>query len=497
MSAASAITPERVAQEKRSRYNPIANLTPQLLSAQMDSFAIGYLPAFARTLDKMFERDDVLRAVVPKRCKDTSRRPWRIVKTDTGSDQAQAARAEEHKQKLEFFYNNLTATEALDEDRRGGARLLVQQMMTSVGFGKAAHEILWQPSADGGLTAEFRFVPLWFFENTTARLRFLPYEGSIDGAPLEPNKWLVTAGDGLGPASAVAYMFKHLPLRDWLSYCERFGLPYVLGKTSATKGTDDWRAMADAVRSFIGDGGAVVNREELIELITASAQGTMPQSALTERMDRALAALWRGADLSTISAGTGDGAGASLQGREGDLLLEDDCVMVSEALQQQIDPAVIRYFFGAEEPLAYFELEPPARKNIDQDLKVDDFLVRNGARLSTRETLERYGRSEAEAGEPALTAQTPESKFQTPNKLQFPNTELPKNFAALLARADQPLTARLEQLLAADGDAFATELAKLQAELPELLKGADGETVKAWEQVLGAQLVEGLTEEQV
>jgi phage gp29-like protein len=270
MSVPSVITPERGEQEKRSRFNPLANLSPLALTAQMDAFAIGYLPAFARTLDKMIERDDMLKAVVPKRCKDASRRPWRIVEVDADGDEALATRAAAHKKALYQFYNNLTAVDALDEDRRGGARLLIQQMMSAMAFGKAAHEILWQPDGGGSLTAEFRFVPLWFFENTTARLRFLPHEGSISGVALEPNKWLVTAGDNLGPASAVAYIYKHLPLRDWLSYCERFGMPYVQGKTAARKGTDEWRAMLDAVLHFMGDGSAVTGRDDVIELLTAA-----------------------------------------------------------------------------------------------------------------------------------------------------------------------------------------------------------------------------------
>jgi hypothetical protein len=110
-------------------------------------------------------------------------------------------------------------------------------------------------------------------------------------------------------------------------------------------------------------------------------------------MDRALAAIWRGADLSTLSANSGQGQGASLQGDESALLLEDDAQIVTEALNAQVDIWVLRYLFGPRVvPRAYFKLLPPRRQNVEQDLRVDEFLVRTGAPLSIADACERYGR---------------------------------------------------------------------------------------------------------
>ena len=55
------------------------------------------------------------------------------------------------------------------------------------------------------LTATFRFCPLWWFEGTIGRLRFLPTEFAIYGVDMEPGGWLVTVGDGLMEACSVAY----------------------------------------------------------------------------------------------------------------------------------------------------------------------------------------------------------------------------------------------------------------------------------------------------
>ncbi|MEW6306191.1 MAG: DUF935 family protein, partial [Verrucomicrobiota bacterium] len=238
---------------------------------------------------------------------------------------------------------------------------------------------------------------------TTGRLRFIESEGAIEGRDLEEGGWLVTVGDGVMFACAVAYMFKLLPIRDWLRYCERHGMPGLRGVTNAPRGSKEWQAMADALEEFNADFAAVMNENERIERIDVTSSGELPHPQIVERMDRALAALWRGADLSTISKG--DGLGASLQGDESLLLEQDDAELISETLNLQVDTWVIRHLFGDDvKPLAYVRLLTEQPRNIEQDLKVDEFLVRHGVPLGVANALERYGRSAAKEGEGVLGA---------------------------------------------------------------------------------------------
>ena len=343
-----AVAPERVAIQMRSRFNPIRGLTPELLSSQLDAFRAGYLRAFAMTADAIEERDDVIQSVAPKRRKAVARCDWQVISMDDSRE------AKRHKEALEYFYNNLTCANAMDLNERGGFKLLVRQMMDAVGKKYAAHEIIWKPEP-GRIAAEFRFVPLWFFENTTGKLRFLESDTALTGRDLEPGGWLVTVGDGIMVACSVAYIFKHLPLKDWLLYSERFGMPGIKGKTAAAPGSEEWKQMVTAVESFAADFACVMSAADDIETLDLKGTGETPYPKLVERMDRALATLWRGADLSTISKG--DGNGASLQGDESDLIEQDDAEMIGETLNTQVDPQVIRALFGeGVKPLAYIKL---------------------------------------------------------------------------------------------------------------------------------------------
>jgi phage gp29-like protein len=311
---------------------------------------LGFVAYAALVWDQIEKRDDVIRNVASKRKKALAKFKRRSFQREESPEAAAHAEA------LDEFYDNMTVVNALDQNETGGFPLLVRQMMDAVGKYYAVHEIVWQPAQgpEGVLTAELRFVPLWFFENRSGRLQFLKLPlGGANGEPLEEGGWMITKGDGIMEACSIAYMFKNMPLKDWVAYSDKYGTPGVLGQTNAAKGSEAGEALKAAVASFGQNWSGVVygadgTVKEPISLITARGEGTLPFPPLVERMDRAMASLWRGCDLSTLSA---DNKGASVQEGESDILLEDDALMVSETLNLYIDKWVIWQKFGAR-PLA-------------------------------------------------------------------------------------------------------------------------------------------------
>lgn len=381
-----------------NRYNPIRVLTPETLGQQIDRYKTGRLRSLAMVMDAVEERDSTVKTVVAKRKKSVARLPWEVLTVRTD----QEAKARAHAETLERFYNQVVATDVLRQDQRGGLSLLIRQMMDAQGKGYAVHEVSWEPRTDGGtLAATFRFCPLWWFESITGRLRYLETEAAYNGVELEPGGWLVSCGDALMVPTVIAYVFKLFPLRDWLSFCEKFGLPGVLGSTAASPGTPEWTAMETAVAAVMNDWAAVKGLEDRIELLKADGGSNLPFAPLVEYMDRKIAALWRGADLSTISQGK-EGVGASLQGDETDLLLEDDAAWVEETLAEQVSHRVIEYAHGDSEPLAYLKLSVPKRRQIDADDKAIRLCLDSGIPLGVDATRERLGLPAPDEGEDVL-----------------------------------------------------------------------------------------------
>lgn len=544
MNELSVITPDRIRSQRQATFNPIANLTPSSLASQIAAFKGGYLSGLAYTFEALQERDYSLQTDATKRYKAVARNPWEVVILAGHQDNPEAQR---HKAALEFFYNNVRCTDAMEPHARGGAAMLFRTMARAIGHRYQPHEIIWSPndpewvnggtgeraqsptrplatspapSLRAGLTATFTAVPLYFFEGRTGPLRFIREPYGLDGIEMPVGEWLVTVGDGLLLASAICWMFKQLALKDWVSYNGKFGIPGIHGKTDAAKDSPEWNSFVEAVENFANDWYAVTNQSGVIELLKADGGATLPMRELVLKMEEAITKMWRGGDLASQSSGTSGAVGAQGQNAERDMLEADDCELISETLNAQVDPHVIRWYFGEDvEPLAYFRLAKPKQQNAEIELKVDEGLTRLGVLQSKEAVAERYGRTIAEDGEEAVSglpavAGQPSAVSPDPSadvgavfrprpavsqsaanatSRSFPADSrklIADSFASDLA----PVRARLETILAIDDEsAFRSELAAIQKELPTLLP-KNSQAAEALEKIIGTAMLEGLTE---
>jgi hypothetical protein len=245
------------------------------------------------------------------------------------------------------------------------------------------------------MTAELRRVPTYFFENRTGKLKYVGVENRADGMPLEEDGWMVTVGDGLGEALSILYMFKRVGVQELIAFSEKFSVHGVLGRTSAAKGSDEGNAMRDSVLAYAADWIGITYSDDgsipkPIEIMQTPSSGTLPQMSIIEYMDRGMATLVRGGDLSTISRR--DGTGSNPQDDEMDALLQDDCAMISETLQTQLDRVVIRMVHGDVKPAAYVVVNPPSDEDLTRELAIDQGLVALGVTQDPADLAERYGR---------------------------------------------------------------------------------------------------------
>ena len=385
MKLSSTLPAPRLHQPKNRSATRLDQLDPAALTRQLDEFQAGHYGRIARTWEAIERRDDVVQSVAGKRKAAAAQHGWEIITLDDSPE------ALAHRDALTYFYHHLTAVNGVEEDERGGFQLLARQMMDSAGKRFAVHEIVWQPTTVNGqrrLKAEFRFVPLWFFENRSGQLRFLAKDGQREGVPLSPGEWMVTVGPGVMEACSVAYLFKHKPLQDWLLYCERNGTPGVRGVTDARPGSPEWNAARDAVLHFGAEFQALMSRGTEIEAIDLGVKGTLPYPELVERMDRAIVVLWRGADLSTLSRD--GGVGVSLQIEEPDLIAEADAQTLSEVLNTQVNRFLIDHLFQAE-PRAYLQVRAGKQRNLARDLQVYRTAWEMGLPISEAEFRAHFG----------------------------------------------------------------------------------------------------------
>lgn len=369
--------------------------------------------------DTMERRDYQLQICRPKRLKSVARHGYDILIRDDIED-GQAALAQQQKDFLANFYGNARVTTALNPDEEGGFSLLVRQMMDAVGKYYSIHEIVWQPLADGTLTAKFIWCPIWWFEGTRGKLRFLPSEFQIYGNDMDPGEWLITCGDGIMEACSVLYCMKSMVLGSLLSFLDKFGMPGIHGKTDAVKDSPEWNDFVAAVREFAQEWSAVTNRAAELSLVECKSTGNAGFTEAIEMFDRAITQLWRGGDLGTKSSQ--HGTGASLQQDETEILETDDAKLIEETLDQKVTKFALAWKFGADAPqLAYIKLRTTPRRNIQDDIAVDTFLAgfkdQNGkGLLGTQATLERYSHPLPKPDDDTLESAAPAPTVGEPGK---------------------------------------------------------------------------------
>ena len=473
---------------RQIRFNPLRSLTPERLASALDSHAAGWLREAALIFETIEQREAIVRSVMTKRRAAVARRDWQIVVPDPDAQNAEA-----HKETLEHFYNNLTVTDATDLNVRTGMSGLLRQMMDSIIQRYAVHEIIWKPGPNG-LTAELRRVPLYFFENRSGKLRFTGPENRADGVPLDEDGWMITVADGLGEALSICWMFKRLGIQDLLAFSEKFSVPGVIGRTSAKKDSTEGIAMRDSVLAYAsewvgciyGDDGAI---KDPISVIQTPSGANLPPMTIAEYFDRMIATLVRGGDLSTISRK--DSTGSNPQEDETAALLEDDCALVSETLQTQLDRLVIRMVHGDETPAAYIVVNPPDTTDAKREIEIDEALLRLGVKQDPEDLAEKYGREVAEEPEPEKpVTEIPPTEIPAPAANEpepIPIEDLQPSIdgvrAALTADL-QPLGEALAGALqASDGPAFSAALKKISARMPEFMESAALEGLMADEMV--------------
>lgn len=115
---------------------------------------------------------------------------------------------------------------------------LVFDMADAIGKGFSCIEIDWRRDSDGfWMPAQFFFRPQrWFTTDTPTRqeIRLRDYQ-TIDGVPLIPNGWLVhrhsvrSTGypivQGIYRQCALPYLIKNFAVKNWLRFCELYGVP--------------------------------------------------------------------------------------------------------------------------------------------------------------------------------------------------------------------------------------------------------------------------------
>ena len=476
----------RIREEARLRYNPLNNLTPRRITQAMDNFRCGYLSDAAKIYDAIRCRDGVVQACVQKRKRATSRLGWTIVEMGTDSA-ASAAQAEF----LEDFYNNITVTSAEDANKRGSMSMLIENILSALENKYAVSEIIWNPSDAPRLSAEVRHVPLWFFENKDGVLKFKKSSFDTDGVELEKGGWLVGVADSpMMEATAVCWIIKRFAQADWACCSQRFGTPTPVYGSTAQRGTPEWEEAVETLSQLANGCGIVTASGETFDLKLPNGTSE-PFKTLCDEMNRNIALIWRGCDLSTLSA---DNAGASLQADESEILEDADCALVEETIAHYLSVPALEWRFGkGVKPAAYLQLTRKNRKDKLTQIAVYKGAAEIGCAVAKRDVYETLELREPEAGEDTVElsqSAMPTSQMSFANSAPAISADLEK-LAAARAKDGKPLADEIGRIgKITDPAEYADALQKLYDNISDFCNGGENEA-ESMEEILKKSIENG------
>ncbi|MBP5586518.1 MAG: DUF935 family protein [Lentisphaeria bacterium] len=338
--------------QDRNRYAQTGGYTPERMAALMRQASTGDISDLCIASREIRSRNwDILHAL-QTRTSALSGSGWTVEPGDETPAAKEAAEALER--------------ELRDAGGNGDGTFadLVAWLQLAVVDPFAAAEIIWSPT--GGIEG-FRSIGAWHF---TLRDGFTPRlvtEDAPNGMDLPPDKVIIhRLGGGNDPASgglirclAWLHVFQNYPVKDLLSFVERYGMPFVVAKVdNGTFEQDRW-TLRTLIRSFGPNGGGIINRSTELELLQAANTGGDVYFRLLEYTGQAITKVLLG-QLASSSEATGLSGGDAQSAVRQDLLDSDARALESTLRSGLVAPWMrFRYPSPVPAPRIHFCTEQP------------------------------------------------------------------------------------------------------------------------------------------
>ena len=271
---------------------------------------------------------------------------------------------------------------------------LVDHLMDAVISPLAAAEIVWGP---GGSLAGFRPVGAWHFTFRGSETPLLLTGDEPQGIPLPPAKFIVHTHGGAGdPARAGLirtliwlHVFQNYPVKDLVSFVERYGMPFVVAKVDRNAWENERGVMRNLIRSFGPNGGGVFTKSTELELLQASNSGGDVYFRLLEYTSKAITKVLLGQLAS--SSESGGLSGGDAQSRVRSDLLEADARAIESTVRDHIAAPWTKFNFGDTASVPVLRFHNSAQEDRAVFANIVETLHRAGLDADPEEISARFG----------------------------------------------------------------------------------------------------------
>lgn len=244
---------------------------------------------------------------------------------------------------------------------------IFMDMLDAIGKGISVSEIMWGINAKGqNIVEDIQWIhPKKLVWDSISDDMLICTKEFPTGIGLPKNKFVVhrykaksghESRAGLLRIVAWMYLFKNYDVKDWVSFCELFGMPLRLGKYSQQASEKDQEALIDAIIALGSDAAGMIPDSTSIEFIESQKTSSVEiYEKFAKYADEQMSKAILGQTL------TSDSGGSYAQGKVHNDVRHDLTVADSKALEATFRNDVIRplveYNFGAGQNIPFLLLD--------------------------------------------------------------------------------------------------------------------------------------------
>jgi|GEM_PF-992309 len=279
---------------------------------------------------------------------------------------------------------------------------LVWNMATGILYGQRVHEMVWVV-VNGHLLPKMKDRPnRRFIYDTDNQLRLLTKTQPIHGEETLPHEFAITRhmpscenpyGRAVLSACFWPYTFKHGGMKFFYDFCERFGLPFPIGRYPAGTPVSEQKNLLDALISLLEDQAAVVPEGDTVELLTTSTQGELAQEQLVHLCNAEMTKALSSQTLATEMRNVGSNAAAKTHMQRQENVAVSDRYIIAETFND-IFAWITQFNFGDDVRPPKLKLKKPPgpeevlelykkAAEISDRVPLNDFHKATGIRIAT------------------------------------------------------------------------------------------------------------------
>lgn len=383
--------------DKYSEY-PSDGLTPVRLAEIFKEADAGDVLRQAELFEEMEEKDPHLFSQLQTRKNAVTGLDYEVIPFDSDDPR--------DKEIAEFVEAQLGGIEGFED--------IMLDLLDAIGKGFAVSEIMW--SYDEGHVVvddiRSRHQKRFFWDSVDDSFKVRTQEAS-EGIELPKNKFIVhkykarsghPSRAGVLRVVAWMYLFKNYTLKDWVAFCEVFGMPLRLGKYQPGASEDDKRALMQALVAIGADAAGIFPDGTAIEFVnTEKTSSTDLYERLARYCDEQVSKAILGQTLTSDSGGGSYAQSKTHNDVRHDLTVAD-CKAIAATLRRDLIRPLVLYNFGEDKRIPYLRFDAEESEDLTQTATVIGTLIREaGLKVPTSYIYKKFSIPKPEGDEEVAT----------------------------------------------------------------------------------------------